>query len=208
MELKIINNQEVMNKDFKLGLVMQSIGSGSVLGGSGIKHQSNGHSCPLCIEGRAVYGVFEVCNDSGKHIIYITDKYDMDRINELNLDWQNLAGANPDDIYHFGTILLKYDDVGVDFVRLAADLDSVDACLAIGISLYGREDAEQEALDFGKRHIQKAADNGDACGKCWLGRYYAEGKGCKKNKRMAKKWLEEATQECPDAEKYLDQYGL
>ena len=188
---------------------MQPSGVGGFFCGSGYRYVSVGQFNPLCKEGRKVHGVIEVGSGDKKKTVYITDKYDMERIIGLNLDLQNLGGADPDDIYQFGIVLRQYDEeVGCGFVLMAADQGSNDACLDIGINQYGLEDADQDALIFGKKYLQKAANSGDACAKCWLGSYNAEGKGCIKNKILAKKWLKEAAQECPDAEKYLDQYGL
>ena len=194
-----------MEKDFKIGLVMQSSGIvGSVFGGSGSKYLPVNNASPLCLEGRKVYGTIVVDPDGANTWIHITDKYDMERILALNLDLENLDGVNPDDLYQFGVILQKYNEAGCGFVILAADLGSIDACLNIGINQYECKKADQEALEFGKKYLQKAADSGNACGKCWLGSYYAEGKGCKKNAILARKYLKEAAQVCPDAEQYLD----
>ena len=198
-----------MEKDLKTGLVMQPSGVGRVCDGSGSKHLPVGHSYPKCKEGRKVYCIVDVGECDKKKTIYITDKYDMERIIGLNLDLQNLGGADPDDIYQFGIVLRQYDEeIGCGFVLMAADQGSNDACLDIGINQYGREDAGQDALIFGKKYLQKAANSGDACAKCWLGSYYAEGKGSAKNMILAKKWFNEAAKECSDAEGYLDQYGL
>ena len=59
-----------------------------------------------------------------------------------------------------------------------------------------------------KRHYKFSAESGYKCGKCKLGRYYAEGKGCTKNMSKAKDWLTQASQECDKVEQYLDQYDL
>ena len=191
-----------MSEEIKIGLVMQSSGNGSVLGGSGPKHLPVGNSCPYCIDGRKVYGVVENDDSIIKNTIYITDKIDNERLNELSLD-----GSDPDDIYRAGRILQKYDDeAGADLISIAADLGSIEACLLIGRAAFDCVDTE--LLILGKCRLEKVADNGCACGKCWLGRYYAEGKGCLKDKKLAKKWIKEAAQECSEAEKYLDQYGL
>ena len=198
-----------MSEEIKIGLVMQPSGNGSVFGGNGSKHIPISHSFPKCKEGMKVYGTVELTLGDKKRFIHITDKYDMERILGLNIDLNNLGGANPDDLYQFGTILREYDEeVGCGFVLLAADQGSNDACLDIGMNQYGDEILDQDALKLGLEYLQKAADRGDACGKCWLGTYYAEGKGCAKNNRLAKKWLNEAAQECSEAEGYLDQYGL
>lgn len=191
------------------GLVLQFSGFDSVFGGSGSNRLTVGYSYPKCKEGRKIYCIVGVGEGDKKKTVYITDKYDMERIIGLNLDLQNLGGADPDDLYQFGVILRQYDEeVGCGFVLFAADQGSIDACLDIGINQYGREDADQDALKFGKKYLQVAADKGSACAKCWLGSYYAEGKGCTQDRIQAKKWIKEAAQECTEAEKYIDQYGL
>lgn len=198
-----------MSEEIKIGLVMQPSGNGSVLGGRGSKHFPVDHTCPQCKEGRKVYCMVDVGEGDKNKTVYITNKYDMERIIGLNLDLNNLGGADPDDIYQFGTILRQYDEeVGCGFVLFAADQGSINACLDIGINQYELKKPNQDALKLGKKYLQKAADRGDACAKCWLGSYYAEGKGCAKNKILAKKWFNEAAQECSEAEGYLDQYGL
>jgi len=45
---------------------------------------------------------------------------------------------------------------------------------------------------------------GNNCGTCKLGRLFAQ----KNDNENAKYWIQEAAIICPDAEKYLDQYGL
>ena len=55
---------------------------------------------------------------------------------------------------------------------------------------------------------QQSAKNGNHCGMCRLGCCYAEGKGCYKNKRLAKYWLEKAAAQCEEADEYLDVYKL
>ena len=197
--LENFNIQIVMKTEFKIGLVIQSSGNGSVLGGNGSKHLPSGYSIPKCDDGKKVYSVIRAEIGDEKHDICITNKYDMEQINGLNL-------KNPDDMCQLGLILLRYDNVGSDFIKIAADNGSIDACLVIGISQF--EEGDPVIWRIAKNYLQKAADNGNACGKCWLGRYFAEGKGCNKNKILAKKWLNEAGQKCSEADGYLDQYGL
>ena len=198
-----------MSEEIKFGLIMQSSGIGSDCGGSGYRYVPVGQFNPRCKEGRKVHGIIEVGSGDMKKTVYITDKYDMERIIGLNLDLNNLGGADPDDIYQLGTILRQYDEeVGCGFVLFAADQGSINACLDIGINQYELKNPDQDALKLGKKYLQKAADSGDACGKCWLGSYYAEGKGCTRNNRLAKKWLNEAAQECSEADGYIDEYGL
>ena len=199
-----------MRKDLEtFNLVLQPSGEGGVFGECESKHFPVNHSYPKCIEGRIVYGIVEVGENDKNEIIYITDKYDMRRIIGLNIDLQNLGGVDPDDLYVFGTILRRYnEDVGCGFVLFAADQGSIDACLDIGINQYEHGHSDQDALILGKKYLQKAAAKGSACGKCWLGSYYAEGKGCKKNKNLAKRWFSEAAAECEYAEGYLEHYGL
>ena len=191
-----------MKTEFKIGLVIQPSGNGGVLGGSGSKHLPVGHSCPKCIDGRKVYGIVEKDDRIIKNTIYITDKIDNERLNKLNLD-----GSDPDDIYRAGRLLHSYDEeAGANLISFAAELGSNEACLLIGRAAF--DCVETNILSVGKSCLEKAANNGCACSKCWLGRYYAEGKGCKKNKVLAKKWLNEAAFICSDAEEFLDHYGL
>ena len=53
-----------------------------------------------------------------------------------------------------------------------------------------------------------SAKHGNHCGMCRLGCCYAEGKGCYKNKRLAKYWIEKAATQCEEADEYLDIYKL
>ena len=191
-----------MSKEIKFGLIMQSSGVGSVLGGSGSKHSLGGHSYPKCIDGRKVYGIVEKDDKIFKNTIYISDKIDNERLNKLNLD-----GSDPDDIYRAGRLLQTYDEeASANLISIAVELGSIEACLLIGRAAFNCVDTN--LLRAGKSCLENAANDGYTCGKCWLGRYYAEGKGCKKNKVLAKKWLNKAAFICSEAEGYLDQYGL
>lgn len=53
-----------------------------------------------------------------------------------------------------------------------------------------------------------SAKHGNRCGMCRLGCCYAEGKGCYKNPKLAKYWLEKAAAQCEEADEYLDVYKL
>lgn len=55
---------------------------------------------------------------------------------------------------------------------------------------------------------RQSAKNGNPCGMCRLGRSYAEGRGCYKNPKLAKYWLEKAAAQCEEADEYLDIYKL
>lgn len=71
------------------------------------------------------------------------------------------------------------------------------------------DDCEKKGLDSDAfKHYLESASRRFKCSMCKVGRYYAEGKGCKKNKEYAKEWLEDAAKQCVKAETYLDKYGL
>lgn len=179
MELKIINNQEVMNKDFKLGLVMQPNENGATRFGSG------GSSGSL--------------EDAPKREVKITDSRDSIIAHELMEEANN---GNHSADRHLADILKKYDQIAagnllINYGYAGEGWETIGDC-------FDEESLHHEALDAYK----ESAEAGFPCGKCKLGCYYAEGKGCRKNMALAKKWIEEAAQECPDAVKYLDEYGL
>ena len=109
---------------------------------------------------------------------------DEDAVQEL---FNFLDKFNHDAALYF---LLHVGHIGEAWKRLGDDFEIG------GLDTHAVESYEQAALV------------GYRCGECKLGRYYAEGKGCKKNLILAKKWLKEAAEECSEAEQYLDQYGL
>jgi hypothetical protein len=76
-----------------------------------------------------------------------------------------------------------------------------DWCLEQSEELPGR-------LNGAKMCYENSAIWDHPCGMCKYGRCLAEGSGCEKNPASAKLWLEKAANLCPEAGKYLDQYGL
>ena len=130
---------------------------------------------------RVIVGEFVITGSDGESwSVEITDCQDNLAVEAL---MPKVKSGDDDAIRHLASIIKKYDPFAA-------------ARLLVRTGDYG------EAWEV-------AADCWDhPCGKCKLGRYYAEGKGCKKNKVLAKKWLNEAGQKCSYVEKYLDQYGL
>ena len=168
-----------MNKDFKLGLVMQPNENGATRFGSG------GSSGSL--------------EDAPKREVKITDSRDSIIAHELMEEANN---GNHSADRHLADILKKYDQIAagnllINYGYAGEGWETIGDC-------FDEESLHHEALDAYK----ESAEAGFPCGKCKLGCYYAEGKGCRKNMALAKKWIEEAAQECPDAVKYLDEYGL
>lgn len=50
--------------------------------------------------------------------------------------------------------------------------------------------------------------NDNICGLCKYGRCLAEGRGCQQDNRIARQSLIQASRECPEADQFLDWYGL
>lgn len=172
-----------MENDCKIGLVMQSSENvGSVFGGRGQV-------------GRFVI----IGSDGDNQEVEITDPQHMLDVEALMPRVQN---GDENALRQLAPIIQEYDSSAAARLWLRTG-DYGEALLAIGDS-WEEQSMEEDAFDAYK----ESAKYGYACGMCKLGRYYAQGIGCKKNKALAKKWLEEAAQECSDAEKYLDQYGL
>ena len=103
---------------------------------------------------------------------------------------------------YLASIIGKYDWLASARL-LILDGEEGEAWNLVGDIFHGRG----EYVDARKAY-KDAAQNNNPCGKCKLGRYYAEGKGCRKNKILAKKWISEASDDCESASKYLDLYGL
>lgn len=183
MELKIINNQKVMNKKLKFGIVMQPSSVDVNAFGSGDE-----------------VGRFVITGSDGDdQVVVITDPQDILEVEAL---MPKVKSGDEDALRKLAPIIQEYDSAAAARLWLRTR-DYGEALLAIGDS-WEEQSMEEDAFDAYK----ESAKYGYACGMCKLGRYYAQGIGCKKNKKLAKKWLEEAAQECSDAEKYLDQYGL
>ena len=80
------------------------------------------------------------------------------------------------------------------------------------IQLYGimweiRGDTSKD-LVAAKDYYEKSSQEKWLCGTCKLGRCYAEGRGCQKNLVKAEQYLEAVVVDCPEAEQFLDWYGL
>ena len=172
-----------MEKRFKFGLVMHPNENGA-------SNNGNGNS-----DGENVVPMEQY----PKREVKITDSRDSIIAHELmeQANYGNHSAAR-----HLADILKKYDPIAAGNLLIQHGYDG-EGWETIGDCL-DESSLHHEALDAYK----ESAKAGFPCGKCKLGCYYAEGKGCKKNRAKAKKWLKEAAQECPDAEKYLDQYGL
>ena len=103
---------------------------------------------------------------------------------------------------HLAYILEKYDQIAAGNFLIDHGYDG-EGWETLG-DCFDDESLHSEALELYK----ESAKTGFPCGMCKLGRYYAEGKGIRKNTRLAKKWLTKAALKCSDAKDYLDQYGL
>lgn len=191
-----------MTKNFKrIGIVLQPGNTSDYYdaeNAAGIDDAMNSTELPKCIEGKKVYsGLVSIDGET----VCITDLHDALTADMLDTD-------NPDQLFIFGNIVGRYNsELGTDLIIEAAKEGSIQACVLLGREIFVAGGGER-MMEEGKKYAKKAAEDGHECGKCWLGRYYAEGKGCKKNKILAKKWISEAASVCPEAEKYLDQYGL
>ena len=172
-----------MAKETKIGLVMQSSEAGRNASGR-----------------RKTVGRFVITRNNGEKVeVEITDCQDNLEVEAL---MPRVKSGDENALRELAPIIQEYDSAAAARLWLRTG-DYGEALLAIGDS-WEEQSMEEDAFDAYK----ESAKYGYACGMCKLGRYYAQGIGCKKNKALAKKWLEEAAQECSDAEKYLDQYGL
>ena len=172
-----------MAKEFKIGLVMQSSGNvGSVFGG------------------RGQFGRFVIVGSDGDDkVVEITDPQDMLAVEAL----MPMVKSGDDDALRELVPIIKKYDLSAAALLLLRTGDDGEAWEVAGEYF---DESGQEVDAF--KAYKESAQYGHPCGKCKLGRCYAQGFGCKKNKKLAKKWLEEAAQECPDAGDYLDQYRL
>ena len=201
-DLKNINIQTIMTKNYKrIGIVLQPGNTSNYYNAENaadIDDGNNSTKLPKCVEGKKVYSGL-VSNEG--ETVCITDLHDALTADMLDTD-------NPDQLFVYGNIVGRYNsELGTDLIIKAAKGGSIQACVLLGREIFVAGGGER-MMEEGKKYAKKAAEDGHECGKCWLGRYYAEGKGCTKNKVLAKKWISEAASVCPEAEKYLDQYGL
>ncbi len=172
-----------MNKNLKFGLVMQPSEAGGNASGK-----------------RGVVGRFVITRSDGvEQVVEITDQQDKLAVEALI---PKVNSGDDDALRNLAPIILKYNPLAATTLLFQTGHPG-DAWLVFG-DFY--DVLSQQKVAF--KGYEEATKYGHNCGKCKLGRYYAQGKGCKKNKALAKKWLEEAAQVCPDAVKYLDQYAL
>ena len=149
---------------------------------------------------RDVIGVFVITGSDGeKREVEITDCQDNLAVEKL---MPRAKTGDDSAIRHLASIIKKYDPFAT--ARLLLRTGDYGEAWEVAADCWDELAMEEDAF----RGYRESAKYDHPCGKCKLGCYYAQGKGCKKNKALAKKWLEEAAQMCPDAEKYLDQYGL
>ena len=172
-----------MEKDFKIGLVMQS-------------SEASGNASGK----RRTVGRFVIPGSDGDdQVVEITDPQHILDVEEL---MPRVKNGDENAIRQLAPIIQEYDPLAAAMLLLRIG-DQGDAFVVAGDYW---DEVGQEVDAF--KAYKESAKYGHPCGKCKLGCYYAQGIGCKKNKILAKKWLEEAAQECPDAEDYLDQYDL
>ena len=149
---------------------------------------------------RGVVGRFVIIDEDGdERVVEITDPQDNLVVEAL---MPRVKTGDDDALRQVAPIIRKYDPLAAALLLIRTG-DHGEAWAVAG-EYWEEQSMEEDAF----KAFKESAKYGHSCGKCKLGRYYAEGKGCKKNKVLAKKWLNEAAQECSDVEKYLDQYGL
>ena len=172
-----------MENDFKIGLVMQSSEAGRNASGK-----------------RKTVGRFVITRNNGEKVeVEITDCQDNHDVDAL---MPRVQSGDDDALRELAPIIQKYDPLAAALLLLQAG--DVGEAMVVAGDYFDESGQDVDAF----KAFKESAKYGHVCGKCKLGRGYALGFGCKKNKKLAKKWLEEAAQECPDAEDYLDQYGL
>lgn len=149
---------------------------------------------------RGTVSKYVITGSDGKGLVVeITDPQDNLSVKALI---PRVKSGDDDAIRQIAPIIHKYNSLASAMLLFKTG-DYGDGWLALG-EYYDKQSMEKDAF----KGYKKAAQYGHPCGMCKLGRYYAEGKGCKKDRKKAKQMLKEAAQVCPDAEKYLDQYGL
>ena len=172
-----------MVNGFKSGLMMQPSGVGGNTTGKG-----------------EVLGSLYVPMGDGDYLeVEITDCRDERTIQELTM---RAKLGDKSAARHLATIIKKYDPLAAS--RLLTLAGENGEAMEVAGDAWAEQSMEKDAF----KAFKESARYNHPCGKCKLGRYYAEGKGCKKNLILAKKWLKEAAEECSEAEQYLDQYGL
>ena len=147
--------------------------------------------------------IVEVTDHNGKPIFAeITQKADVEKAKRLKT---RVEQGDIDAIWELAEIVENYDYYVASLIIMYSVGDEGAGLCMIGEG-FEKDPKVSNTLAFQAYELSAKADN--ICGMCHLGRYYAEGKGCTKNKILAKKWLTEAATGCPDADKYIDQYGL
>lgn len=149
---------------------------------------------------RVIVGEFVITGSDGESwSVEITDCQDNLALEAL---MPKVKSGDDDAIRHLTSIIKKYDPFAA--ARLLVRTGDYGEAWEVAADCWDELAMEKDAF----KGYRESAKYDHPCGKCKLGRYYAEGKGCKKNKVLAKKWLNEAGQKCSYVEKYLDQYGL
>ena len=172
-----------MSEGIKFGLVMQP---------SGVGGSASGKSEEV--------GRFVITGSDGDELVVeIADPQDILEVEAL---MPKEKSGDENAIYQLAYIIQKYDSLAA--ARLLLRTGDYGEAFAFFGDYCEEQSQEKEAF----KAYKESAKYGCPCGMCKLGRYYAEGKVCKKNKTLAKKLINEAAQECSDAEKYLDEYGL
>ena len=114
-----------------------------------------------------------------------------------------LAEEKDTDMYYAANMVNKYDGEMAFLMMKAVDWEDA------GYALLGDYLADVKGDFHGAFDAYSESAKYDNCYSiCKLGCLYAEGKGCPKDPDKAKKLFEDILSEYPDAEKYLDQYGL
>ena len=177
-----------MEKEFlPIGLVMHQKGNGASRNGSSSGNYRSGAELTVTMK-----------NGLERHVT-ITDPKDADRIPKI---MEKVNNGSDSAAYQLAGIIKKYDQIAAGSILLGHGYTG-EGWEAIGNG-FDELSVHDEAINAYKL----SAVAGHLCGKCKLGQYYAEGKGCNKNLELAKLLLEEAATQCDSAEEILDQYGL
>ena len=108
-------------------------------------------------------------------------------------------GPHIDDIRQLVQLLRHYD--------LDETIRMLKSMNAYGIVWEIRGDISSDHVKA-REAYEKSSQKEWFCGTCKLARCLAEGRGCQKDLARAKVLLQDVTLECPEAEQFIDWYGL
>ena len=105
-------------------------------------------------------------------------------------------------IFYAANVINRYDGEMAFLMMKAVDLEDV------GYAFLGDFMAEKGDYTGAFDAYTESGKHDNIYSLCKLGCLYAEGKGCTQDLAKAKEIFEDVLSEYPDAERYLDQYGL